>query len=192
MYFLEIKPNFPKISSSFLTDTGKRKFSVRFNSSTISAWCQRLTEEEKTNYYNGVNSGSFYYDSRIRLVGQSTKTPTNKCNGTILNQYNDNTDMYVSTITADEITYAGGKYGAINYGYYLLNDYQRINSNYWWSLSPFYWHGSYSFSFFVNYDGDLNYLGDNISSGSRPAVSLKSSTSISGGDGTKNNPYTVG
>ena len=151
-----------------------------------------LTDDAKTNYYNGTTSGYFYYDSYIRLVGQSTKTPTNKCNGTILNQYNDNTDMYVSTITADEITYAGGKYGAINYGYYLLNDYQRINSNYWWSLSPFYWHGSYSFSFFVNYDGDLNYLGDNISSGSRPAVSLKSSTSISGGDGTKNNPYTVG
>lgn len=154
-----------------------------------------LTEEEKTNYYNGTTSGSFYYDSYIRLVGQSTKTPTNKCNGTILNQYNDNTDMYVSTITADEIIYAGGKYGSTNYGYYLLNDYQRINSNYyWWSLSPVGWFGSYSGSFIVDYVGllDSSYVNHYRGLGSRPAVSLKSSTSISGGDGTKNNPYTVG
>ena len=151
-----------------------------------------LTEEEKTNYYNGTTSGSFYYDSYIRLVGQSTKTPTNKCNGTILNKYNDNTDMYVATITADEITYAGGKYNSTNYGYYLLNDYQRINTNYWWSLSPIFWNGPDSYSFDVSVYGTLaNGRVDGII-GSRPAVSLKSSTSISGGDGTKNNPYTVG
>ena len=152
-----------------------------------------LTDEEKINYYNGTTSGDFYYDSYIRLEGQSTKTPTNKCNGTILNKYNDNTDMYVATITADEITYAGGKYNSTNYGYYLLNDYQRINTIYWWSLSPNYWYGSHSYSFYVYSSGRFNY--SSVSSddyGSRPAVSLKSSTSISSGEGTKNNPYTVG
>ena len=151
-----------------------------------------LTEEQKINYYKGTTSGNFYYDSYIRLYGQSTKTPTNKCNGTILNKYNDNTDMYVSTLTADEIVYAGGKVSASNYGYYLLNDYQRINSNYWWCLSPYYWNGSNSYSFYVYYHGRLNYDFVDNYRGSRPAVSLKSSTSISGGDGTKNNPYTVG
>ena len=150
-----------------------------------------LTEEEKTNYYNGTTSGSFYYDSYIRLVGQSTKTPTNKCNGTILNQYNDNTDMYVATITADEIVYAGGKASSSNYGYYLLNDYQRINSNYCWSLSLNNWNGSNSSSFYVYSFGSL--YGNAVSSdfGSRPAVSLKSSTSLSGGEGTQQNPYIV-
>ena len=148
-----------------------------------------LTEEQKINYYNGTTSGSFYYDSYIRLYNQ--KTPTNKCNGTILNQYSDNTDMYVATITADEITYAGGKAGSSNYGYYLLNDYQRINSNYWWPLSPNYWSGSYSYSFLVNDLGRLGNYGVFGDVGSRPAVSLKSSTSISGGDGTQQNPYIV-
>ena len=151
-----------------------------------------LTEERKINYYNGTTSGSFYYDSYIRLYGQSTKTPTNKCNGTILNQYNDNTDMYVSTLTADEIVYAGSKAYTDNYGYYLLNDYQRINFNYWWSLSPLYWGGSGTISFIIYSNGGLYYVGVNSTYSSRPAVSLKSYTSISGGDGTKNNPYTVG
>ena len=151
-----------------------------------------LTEEQKINYYNRPAGVYFYYDSYIRLVGQSTKTPTNKCNGTILNQYNENTDMYVATITVDEITYAGGKYNSTNYGYYLLNDYQRINTNYWWSLSPRDWYGSLSVSFVVLADGHLGGVAVTSYYGSRPAVSLKSSTSISGGDGTKNNPYTVG
>ena len=152
-----------------------------------------LTEEEKTNYYNGTTSASFYYDSYIRLIGQSTASPTNKCNGTILNKYNDSTDMYVATLTADEIVYAGGIYSYSNYGYYLLNDYQRINSNYWWALSPNRWDGSYSYSFDVHNNGYLTtYDYVSIYRVSRPAVSLKSSTSISGGDGTKNNPYTVG
>lgn len=151
-----------------------------------------LTDDAKTNYYNGTTSGWFYYDSYIRLYGQSTVSPTNKCNGTILSQYNDNTDMYVATITADEITFAGGKYNSTNYGYYLLNDYQRIDSNSWWSLSPNYWNGSYSYSFSVYSGGALNYSSVYNNYGSRPAVTLTSSASISGGDGTKNNPYTVG
>ena len=151
-----------------------------------------LTEEEKINYYNGTTSGSFYYDSRIRLYGQSTKTPTNKCNGTILNKYNDNTDMYVATITADEIVYAGGKTYSNNYGYYLLNDYQRKNSNYWWALSHSAWIGNHDRSFYV--DGNGHLTNDVIviaTASARPSISLSSSTSISGGDGTQQNPYIV-
>ena len=154
-----------------------------------------LTEEQKINYYNGTTSETFYYDSHIRLYGQSTKTPTNKCNGTILNKFNDNTDMYVATLTADEIVYAGGKAESSNYGYYLINDYQIINSNYWWSLSPRSWDGFYLNSIRVNCDGLLDFAGIVPVSNNhalRPAVSLKSSASISGGDGTKNNPYTMG
>ena len=100
--------------------------------------------------------------------------------------------MYVATITADEIAYAGGTYTSSNYGYYLLNDYQRINPNYWWSLSLVTWSGSSSYSFSVGIDGGLFSNVVYSGNGSRPAVSLKSSTGISGGEGTKSNPYTVG
>ena len=151
-----------------------------------------LTEEQKTNYYNGTTSGNFYYDSYIRLYGQSTKTPTNKCNGTVMTKFADNTDMYVGTLTADEIVYAGGKVNTSNQNYYLINDYQKTNYLYFWSLSPYYWNGSISRSFYVNNGGNVN--GSNVNydgRGSRPAVSLKSSVLISGGEGTKDNPYTL-
>ena len=152
-----------------------------------------LTEEEKTNYYNGTKTGQFFYDSNIRLAAQSTKTPTNKCNGTILNKFNDNTDMYVATLTADEIIYAGGKFNTHNYGYYLLNDYQRKNSNYWFALSPFDWYHSYNYTsvFIVSPSGHVGNA--TVASGisSRLAIQLKSTIEISGGDGTKSNPYIV-
>ena len=153
-----------------------------------------LTEEQKINYYNGTTSGYFYYDSYIRLKGQSTKTPTNKCNGTTLNKFSDDTDMYVATLIADEIVYAGGKTYSNNYGYYLLNDYQRINFYYWWPLSPSRWMGSNSGAFLAMpygylHDGFVNGNGSYYSS--RPSIQLKSKIEISGGDGTQQNPYIV-
>ena len=158
-----------------------------------------LTEELKINYYNGTRSEQFYYDSYVRLVGQGTKTPTNKCNGTILNKFNDNTDMYVATLTADEIIYAGGKaYNGGNpnnnlYGYYLINDYQIIKSNYWWNLSPSFWHNSSSatFAFRLGFDGSPNYSSVVLGYSMRPSIQLKSTISIIDGDGTKSYPYTI-
>lgn len=150
-----------------------------------------LTEEEKKNYYNGRTNEYFYYDSYIRLQGQSTKTPTNKCNGTILNKYNDNTDMYVATLTADEIVYAGARVSYSNYGYYLLNDYQRKNSNDWWALSPYRWVDLGDRSFCAGDHGDLSSYNVYGSDSARPCISLSSSTIISDGNGTQQNPYIV-
>ena len=151
-----------------------------------------LTEEEKKNYYNGTISGNFYYDAYVRLVGQSIKTPTNKCNGRILNKYSDNTDMYVGTLTADETVYAGVKYSSYNYGYYLFNEYQRINSKHWWVLSPYDWSGTNSRSFRLFFFGYLyDFSSVSNSSGSRPSIQLKSTVGLNGGDGTIGNPYIV-
>ena len=150
-----------------------------------------LTESEKNTYY--TNGTSFYYDSYVRLYGASTKSPTLKCNGTKLSKFSDNTEMYVSALTADEIVYAGADtdYNS-NYAYYLLNDYQRGKSLYWWALSPYFFLGNYGgYAFYVYNDGYLDY--DIVSSvfSFRPAVSLASSAVITGGDGLKTNPYVV-
>ena len=70
-----------------------------------------------------IKGTSFYYDSQVRLNGETTKETTLKCNGTNMTKFSDNTDMYVGTLTADEITYAGGKANVINYNYYLVNEF---------------------------------------------------------------------
>jgi hypothetical protein len=76
-----------------------------------------------------------YYDAYTRLTSGNANgyQPTLKCNGTILNEFADvsgvssKAPMYVSAITADEIVYAGGKYGSANGNYYLINNYQKSN-----------------------------------------------------------------
>ena len=104
--------------------------------------------------------------------------------------------MYVGTLTADEITLAGAKSGASNYAYYLLNSYAQTNSLYWWALSPGFWVGEFirGVAFFVHDNGYLDsdyFPGPGGSVVARPAVSLKSSTEILSGEGTKANPYTI-
>ena len=138
-----------------------------------------------------IKGTTFYYDACVRLYGKTTKEPTLKCNGTNMSKFADNTDMYVGTLTADEIVYAGGKVYTSNPDYYLINDYQQSNGLYFWSLSPDYFDSGYDFAFYVNFYGSVS--GSDVSGNYsfRPAVSLKSSVQITGGNGTKANAYTI-
>ena len=143
---------------------------------------------DKTNHYD--NKKSFHYDSYTRL--HNKREATLKCNGTIMDKYRTNNDMYVGTITADEIVYAGGKVYSSNEKYYLINDYQYDNEEWFWSLSPNGFDGL-DYAFLVSDYGDLSDASVEYYSAFRPAVSLKSSTTIvQGGEGTKTNPYVIG
>ena len=140
-----------------------------------------------------IKGTKFYYDSKVRLEGKNVKEPTLKCNGTNMNKFADNTDMYVGTLTADEIVYAGGKVYTSNPDYYLINNYQKSINLYFWSLSLYYY-SDYDHAFNVGRSGAVYSNVGNVSSASysfRPAVSLKSNTQISSGNGTKENPYVV-
>ena len=140
-----------------------------------------------------IKGTTFYYDSNVRLNGKTTKEPTLKCTGTNMNKFADNTDMYVGTLTVDEIVYAGGKIGTNNPDYYLINDYQNSNSLYFWSLSPYSFGSNNDGVFYVNFSGDFDagvvHSNDVVSF--RPAVTLLSSVQITGGNGTKANAYTI-
>ena len=155
-----------------------------------------LTEEQVNDKI--TNYQPFYYDSYVRLEERNPKEPTLKCNGTTMTKFRDNTDMYVGTLTADEIAYAGGGKFENRY-YYLMNDYvnfggQNGNYIYWWSLSPGIFGGIYDYAFYVENDGYLrNIVVDDGYSVLRPSVSLKSNTTIVlGGEGTMSNPYVIG
>ena len=167
---------------------------------------------------NHIKTKEFYYDSFVRLSEKSIKEPTFKCNGTVMKKFGDNiTDMYVGTLTADEIVFAGGNTEVYNENYYLLNNYHKSNSLYFWSFSPvgyFYTEeddGSVDCPFsdidnayFVIYNGLLTFSDINSNSevhnsddtcdysvSFRPAINLKSSIQITSGNGTKSNPYVV-
>ena len=139
-----------------------------------------------------IKGTSVYYDSYVRLYGKTIKEPTLKCNGTVMTKFADNTDMYVGTLTADEIIYAGGKVHTDNLDYYLINDYQKSKSLYFWSLSPNYFNSRRDYALLVNYSGYVGYSDvDNNSNSFRPTITLKSSVITSQGDGTKTNAYKI-
>ncbi len=99
---------------------------------------------------------------------------------------NGNLDYKIGLLTADEIAFAGSMSGNYNNSTYL-----QENAKYrWWSLSP----GRFNYADAYSYSAGSGYLGSS-GVGSiirvRPAISLVSSTTISDGIGTSEDPYVV-
>ena len=103
-----------------------------------------------------------------------------------------NTEYKIGLLTVDEAAFAGGRYyasdgSANNTTFYLYT------GGHHWLLSPcsFNTLGSLSDVWSVRASGYLNsaYVTDTL--GVRPSVSLKSTTTITKGDGTIDNPYIV-
>ena len=136
------------------------------------------------------SDGTQYYGAYKRI--NIDKRPSLKCTGTKLNKYKDNTDMYVGTLTADEMSFAGAT-GSTNYTYYLINNYAEDKQLSWWGLSLSYYNVESSgcdLAFRLDDSSSSNGF-INIDIYSRPAITLKSNIQISKGNGTKSNPYTI-
>ena len=133
-----------------------------------------------------------YYGAYTRI--KTNKKPSLNCSGTKLTKYKDGTNMYVGTLTADEMSFAGA-FSSENYNYYLMNSYSK-NNLIWLSLSPDFFgvEDSYGDDFLFYLDDEGSLVSNSVSSRDafRPAVSLKSGSVITEGDGTLNNPYVIG
>ena len=186
--------------ADFLNYSGGLADSLKSFQTTLSS---KLTTGKSLNDYLKVDdwcydynvtstdsSGNQYYGAHKRI--ETDKSPSLKCTGTKLNKYKDNTDMYVGTLTADEMSFAGAT-DSTNYTHYLMNSYAKSNNLYWWGLSPLYYFAEFGndYALPLNVDGSLHGCSVHRDVYSRPAVSLKSSTIIKTGNGTKSNPYTV-
>ena len=151
-----------------------------------------ISSSELDTYYQ--NKTKFYYAPYIRLV--TKKSPSLKCEGTELSKYRDNTDMYVGTVTADEMVFAGIRYGVANFDNYLMND-KSLFHQWNWTLSPFYFNiytgnsAWYAYAFYLLSNGFLNSGTVVDGLGVRPSINLKSNINITEGDGTIGNPYKI-
>ena len=121
-------------------------------------------------------------------------TSTTTGNGELYNA--SNVESPIGTITADEVSYAGGLNGTNNTSYYI---YQNASSgaSWWWTMSPSVWNGDDAVVWEVggsSSGGRLNdsyYDGVYYTNGVRPVVSLKSCVQWSEGNGTTATPYQV-
>ena len=103
---------------------------------------------------------------------------------------NGNLTYKIGLLTADELAFAGYAIGSRNTTTYLQ---ENATDTYWCSLSPGDFDGSKAAVYFVIPTLGLFAASDvkNSYNGLRPAISLVSSTTISGGIGTSEDPYVV-
>ena len=164
-------------------------------------WCLDNTLYEDVEGITLVSDLNTNYDSWKKMYYKTYTDINNnntslKCNGEIINKFSDNTDMYVSTLTASEVLMSG-----INSTNYLMNSFSLENNldgenpykgiNFW-TLSPAYFDGLRSYAYSVNSSGDLTET-DLLASDVvfRPSIVLESNTKVIKGDGSKENPYTI-
>ena len=156
-------------------------------------WCN-----DKSTVSGGLGYGTNATDYGAYNRLASTKQPTLKCpndnNGGKLSKFtvddttngNGNLTYKIGLLTADEIAFAGSISGYYNRSTYLQ---ENTGTIWWWSLSPYIFDGDYAFVWRVG-SGRLDYDYVYGYDGLRPAISLISSTSVTG-NGTSDNPYVV-
>ena len=108
---------------------------------------------------------------------------------------NGKLDYKIGLLTADEMVLAGmaipSTYVNNNYDETSVTSYLRSNANdNYWTLSPVTLDGSSNFWYYSD-NGYLNFSAADNYYGLRPVVSLKSATTISGGNGTASSPFIV-
>ncbi len=136
-------------------------------------------------------SSDIYYAAYGRL--NTNKSPVFTCStnnlytATTSNKGNKSLSSPIGLITADEVAFAGGVYNKTNEEYYL-----HTGSNYW-TMSPSYFYAAHGNAvvFRVASDGWLINCNVRLTNGVRPVINLKSTTTISGGNGTAQNPFIV-
>lgn len=132
---------------------------------------------------NATNYATYY-----RLL--TNKTPILTCQNTVGSGIPANNDQYITPvglITADEISFAGGRYTTSNTSYWLYTN------EIYWTMSPLLYStgGTGAFVFNVNAQGSLNTNPVSYVSGLRPVLALNSEVVISSGDGSANTPYVI-
>ena len=148
-------------------------------------------------YYNSLTSTA---QSQIVTSTYYTGAVTNN-NNDMQDQINDEkgttSNVKVALPTVSEYIRAGSNTScktfstySSNYGTCKNSDWMFDSSSYWWTLSPY---SSYSGGvFFVVTDGNVNiYYANATTNAVRPAITLSSDVQITGGTGTRSNPYTL-
>jgi len=163
------------------------------------AWCN---DRSLANFSWGNGTGAGISDTDYGAYGRNriNPTPSLECvnqndrftvNETMEGRENGNAALTysIALLTADELTLAGNRYTS---SYSEINTY-LTTGQFWWSLSPYYFDGSYASEFYVRPTGYMDHTSvDNDTFGVRPSVSLLHSTQISeNGDGSVNSPFIV-
>ena len=169
--------------------------------STTAVYCN--DREVGSGTYSATGS-AFYYAAYKRL--NTNKTPSYDC-ATTEDKFtvdsstgNGKLTYPIALMTADEVSFAGGVYNTKAETWYYKNSAGEsiTGSDWWWLLSPDNWNGSAAFVWYVHGSWQswspgllIGNIVDRDSAGARPAISLKSCTLWTSGNGTPETPYEI-
>ena len=186
------------------------------NNSTIKTYIDNWYNNKLSSYSKYISTEAVYCNDRELEPGQeysdnpfnyaptgrysTTKTPTYNCTN-IKDAFSGNNGeakltYSIGLMTIDEIVYAGEN----SYAWYYLNSAGEsiTGSTLWWTLSPTWYMGGnssvwkvYGSSNSGKNPGSLDIIIVGNPLGVRPAISLKSCTLYSTGDGSVSDPYTI-
>ena len=152
--------------------------------------------------YSTSTSSSFNYAPTERLY--TNKTPTYNCTNIKDAFSGSNAEAKltypIGLMTADEVSFAGGVYNTKAETWYYKNSAGEsiTGSDWWWLLSPDNWNGSAAFVWYVHGSWQswspgllIGNIVDRDSAGARPAISLKSCTLWTSGNGAPETPYEI-
>ena len=145
-------------------------------------------------------SDNTYFGAYTRL--NTNKTPSYDCAATEdkftvdTSTGNGKLTYPIALMTADEVSFAGGLWttNAPTWYYYNSAKGSSTGSSWWWLLSPNNWNVSLAYVFNVRGPSQPGYLSNDgvyNTFGVRPAISLKSCTQYSTGNGSASDPYTI-
>ena len=152
--------------------------------------------------YSTSTSSSFNYAPTERLY--TNKTPTYNCTNIKDAFSGSNAEAKltypIGLMTADEVSFAGGVYNTKAETWYYKNSAGEsiTGSTWWWLLSPDGWTGSASLVWYVHGSWQswtpgllIGNIVDRDSAGARPAISLKTCTLWTSGNGAPETPYEI-
>ena len=143
----------------------------------------------------GTNQTGYGASNRIYDNGISNLICPNDNNGGKLSKFtvddttngNGNLTYKIGLLTMDEIAFAGSTGSVYNSSTYLQ---ENTGGNYWWAMSPNVFMDNLATTYSINV-GELVGRISSVDDGLRPAISLVSDITISGGSGTSEDPYVI-
>ncbi len=136
-------------------------------------------------FLNGEYLTSYVDSSYSSMIEDSTTWYLGTAGSSASYKLAKYTDTVMSSLTSSTTE---AKVGLLRFGELMSGQFDRyINNTYYWTLTP----SSASYVRGVSNNGDANNNSPSSTIGVRPSVNLKSSVSISGGTGTKSNPFVV-
>ena len=158
----------------------------------------QLDESTTVIPYGTTGMTAYYYGAYTRDQN-AAQNPSLTCPRGVVDLYSTTTasggngqlNYPVALLTTDEVTLAGSGYSGATGSVYHAKSFLRSGSNFW-LLSPYNRTASgLTGEFYLNTNGRLSSSSVYRAYGVRPVISLTPGTSITGGNGTATDPWTV-